>query len=91
MKKIVVIDDSESILYPTKLALERIGDEAQMRLDPSAFYPGIFGVPAHVSEGELPEAARPCGAGGYLSKAWGVEQLIARIPLALGHDKAGAE
>jgi len=33
----------------------------------------------------------PCVAGGYISKAWGVEQLLARIPLALGHDRSGAE
>lgn len=91
MKKIVAMDDSESILYPTKLALERVGYEVQIRLDPSAFHPAIFGAPGHVSEGELAKAAGPCNVDGYVAKAWGVEQLIARIQLALGHDRTGAE
>jgi hypothetical protein len=33
----------------------------------------------------------PCGTGGYLSKAWGVAQQIARIQLTRGHDRSGAE
>lgn len=90
MKKIVAIDDSESILYPTKLALERVGYEVQMLLDLNVFHPGIFGAPDHVSEGEFAKATGPCGADGYLSKAWGVEPVIARIQLALGHDRSGA-
>jgi len=33
----------------------------------------------------------PCGAGGYISKAWGVAQQLARVQLARGHARSGTE
>jgi DNA-binding NarL/FixJ family response regulator len=39
---------------------------------------------SNVSEKELADAAKRCGADGYISKAWGMEEMVGRVQTVLG-------
>jgi DNA-binding response OmpR family regulator len=39
---------------------------------------------SNVAEPELAKAARRCGADGYISKGWGVEEMIASVQTVIG-------
>ena len=60
------------------------GDDVVMYIKDTWNIPSLIYLFSNVSDKELADAVTRCGADGYISKRWGMEEMIANVQTVIG-------